>query len=80
MKRCPRRVSLAMARDYTKEARATIAVAKAIVCLSMEVRRLFDRNGRSDGVRVQHRVDGAALRTKVDSLFLGTADQNGLNR
>lgn len=47
-----------MARACLKEARAAIAVAKAIVCSSMETRRPFDRNERSNGnARAQRRTD-----------------------
>jgi hypothetical protein len=46
-----------MVRACSREARVAIAVARAIVCSSMEIRRPFDRNDRSGGnVLVRHRT------------------------
>jgi hypothetical protein len=72
MKKYPRRASLAMARACSKEARAAIAVAKAIVCWSMETRRLFDTNNRTDGsARAQRRTPDIPAECPTAAFLLG---------
>jgi len=53
MKNYQRRARLVAARACAKEANAASAVARAIACSSMEIRRPFDEKSRSVGkVRV----------------------------
>jgi hypothetical protein len=62
MKNYRRRASLVTAQACAKEVNAASAVARAIACLSMEIRRPFDKKSRSAGeVRVRSNANGNCL-------------------
>ena len=74
MKNCPLRASVATPQDFATAAYATSAKAKAIACLSTEIRFRCGKTDRSDGeANAQHRTHGIPFAELPGYFFLSTS-------